>query len=320
MYLYVCSKSENREEKAEQNTVFIEKGSVTKRILKISVPITLSSAVMSLTSIIDLGLIMRRLTDGGYTEAQASALYGNYTTLAVSMFNFALSIITPISVIFLPEFTRANVLGNFGLYSGIVDTSIKTVSFISAPLTFGFMFYSREILALIFGEEASLVGARLLSAVTPAIFFASLLIIINTSLEAEGFVKIPIYSMLFGGIVKIVIGYFLIAKPEIGIGGAPVGTVASYAAALLVSLIFSFKRSKVKIRILSQALPSYMFAAVSVVASRAVYHPLSELVGWRASLFASIIICALIYLAFSAFSGMFKNLKIALSAKYTNFA
>ena len=107
IYLLIVSKFKIIREKARQNNYKPERHSILKRIFSISVPITLSAAVMSITNIIDLMLIMRRLTDLGYTEIDATALYGNYTTLAVPMFNLAVTVITPISVAYLPVFTRA---------------------------------------------------------------------------------------------------------------------------------------------------------------------------------------------------------------------
>ncbi len=320
LYLYSCSKSEKKEYNPRQSLIFPQKREVIAKIFRISVPITLSSAVMSLTNIIDLALVMRRLSDGGYTEAEASALYGNYTTLAVSMFNFALSVITPVSVIFLPHFTRSLAAKDFSAYNGYMESSLRIVSFLSAPMTFGLAFYSYEILALIFGAEAAAVGAPLLTLISPAVLFSSLLIIINTSLEAGGLVKIPIYSMLVGAFVKIAVGYFLIADSRFGICGAPVGTVFSYVASFVVSCAVYLRKQGSRLPIFSASLAPYFSAAVAVVLSKGVYIYLENKLFPQLALAASILLCALIYLGISAFFGGFGKMKNGLLAKYTNFA
>ena len=69
--------------------------SILKRLFSISIPITLSSLVMSLGNMIDLGMIMRRLRSTGYSEEEAAEIFGNYTTLAVPMYNFVISLIVP---------------------------------------------------------------------------------------------------------------------------------------------------------------------------------------------------------------------------------
>ena len=320
IHLYICSKSLNTSNNSRQNKAPLKSREVIPKLLKISVPITLSSAVMSLTNIIDLSLVMRRLADAGLTEVEASALYGNYTTLAVSMFNFAMSVVTPVSIIFLPHFTRSFVSRDTTSYRGFIESALRLVSFISAPMTFGLAFYSYEILALIFGADAASVGAPLLSLISPAVLFSSLLIIINTSLEASGKVNAPIYSMLLGGVVKIVVGYFLIADAKFGISGAPIGTVASYAAAFLVSSIILVKLTKRNLPIIKTVVPSYMIAGVSVSLSKMLFFVLKSLIGNSFPLLLSIALCALISLGFSALFNTFGREEKSLLAKYTNFA
>ena len=46
------------------------------------------------------------------------------------------------------------------------------------------------------------------------------------------------YSMIFGGLVKIGVNWFLVAKPEINIYGAPIGTLASYVVMCVMNFVF----------------------------------------------------------------------------------
>lgn len=318
-YLYKCAKNKKSNEKAGQKINIDQKKGVINRIFKISVPITLGAAVMSLTGVIDLTLVMRRLKYVGFSEAEASALYGNYTTLAVSMFNFALSVITPISIIFLPRFVKAISEKDEILYKNTLDSSFTIISFVAAPMTFGLFLFSYEILSLIFGAEAATVGAELLSLLSPSIMLSSLLLMVNTVLEAEGMVRIPVYSMLFGGVFKIICGYFLIGDARVGICGAPIGTVISYLLALAFSLSCAYLK-KCTLPIFGTAIIPYFCAGVSVTLSKLLYFSIEKRAGEVVSILVAIAFCALIYIGISALFGMFSKLKIALSAKYTNFA
>ena len=76
---------------------------LAKKILKIAVPLTATSAIASVSSIIDLTVIMKRLRATGNTELQAAILYGNYTTLAIPMLNLVATLIAPLSAILLPD-------------------------------------------------------------------------------------------------------------------------------------------------------------------------------------------------------------------------
>jgi magnesium-transporting ATPase (P-type) len=74
-----------------------------KRVISVAIPITLSSSILSITNIIDLGIIMQGLKFIGYSESQATSIYGNYSTLSVPMLNLVIAVLSPISVALLPK-------------------------------------------------------------------------------------------------------------------------------------------------------------------------------------------------------------------------
>ena len=76
-----------------------------KELLKIALPITLGSAIISLTRIVDMALIMRRLQNIGVSQFRSNEIYGAYTTLAIPIFSLIPSLITPISMALIPELT-----------------------------------------------------------------------------------------------------------------------------------------------------------------------------------------------------------------------
>ena len=107
------------------------------------------------------------------------------------------------------------------------------------------MIFPREVLSLLFKNSRLDIGAALLCVLAPAILFSSILINVNTFLEASGRVRVPLYSMLVGSAVKICVSYILIAHSDLGILGAPIGTVMCYVVSLMISLIIyarGFKR------------------------------------------------------------------------------
>lgn len=320
IYLLICSKLKIKNEKTRQKEKSASILSVAGNILSISIPITLSAAIMSLTNMIDLGLIMRSLIKIGYSEEIASALYGNYTTLAVPMLNLATSIISPISIVFLPIFTRCRVTSDMNALQQTEKSAIELCTMISAPMMIGLIVYSREILTMLFKNSEIGTGALLLCLISPAILFSSLLLILNTILEAYGRVKAPLISMALGGAVKLVSSFLLITKGEMGILGAPVGTVLSYAAATIVSSVIYAKEFKRHIPLFEVAILPHINALVAVLVSKAIHLWISGLISPTPSLLISITLCALIYLGISAFFGLVSPKKINELAKYTNLS
>ncbi len=320
MYLLVCSKNRNKGENTGQNVEKMKFSVVAGRIFKISLPITISSAIMSFTNLIDLGLIMRSLVKVGYSENIASMLYGNYTTLAVPMLNLATSIISPVSVAFLPVFTRCFIKSDTDGQTEAERSAIQLTSLIGAPIMFGLIFYAKEILAMLFPSSEVNTGAALLSLIAPSIFFSSLLIILNTLLEAYGKLKSPLISMTVGSIIKIIASYLLITRTDLGILGAPIGTVLSYASGLIVSILIYGKTFGRIIPIFEQSLIPHILAFTAVILSRFVYQSNLLSLPQTPSLMLSILLCALIYLGLSVFVGVIRPKRIKELAKYTNLS
>lgn len=320
LYLLVCSKIKIKREKTEQNIEKSTKVNIIKRILSISVPITISAAIMSITNLIDLGLIMRCLLKIGYTESEASALYGNYTTLAVPMFNLAISVIAPISVAFLPVFTRCFTTSDREGLKRAEKSAFEITSILSAPMMIGLIVYAEEILSLLFPSSDCKVGGEMLVLIAPAILFSSLLLIVNTVLEAGGTVKAPLISMGVGSLMKIFVSYYIIVKTDLGIYGAPIGTVISYAVALLVSIIIYGKKEKSRLPLIEASFLPHLLGFISVFLSKYVYHKMIFWLGGTPSLVISIALAALIYLVISMIFGLIGPRKFRELAKYTKLS
>lgn len=317
IYLLVCSKIKILRENKGQSIAKPDREKIIKRIFSISVPITISAAIMSITNLIDLGLIMRSLGAIGYSESDASAMYGNYTTLAVPLFNLAVSIITPIAVAFLPMLTSCFVRGDSAEYESLEKSSFELVSVIAAPMMIGMMLFSKEILDLIFPSSGTSLGASLLCLLSPAILFSSLVIVVNTSLEAMGRVRLPLASMLVGSIGKIAVSIFLITDTELGILGAPIGTVISYALALFTSLIFYGKIANRHVPFLSSVAPPYIIGLASVIIARSVYDGMIDYVSDKLLLLICIGVAGIIYCVFIIIFGFLSPIKMLEMAKYT---
>ena len=303
LYLYISARDTVDAGQKRQSLKRLDKKELRRRIFSISVPITLSAAVMSITNVIDLGLIMRRLIENGYIELEATSLYGNYTTLAVPMFNLVISLITPVSIAFLPLLTEAVARGNKRGFSEISVSMIKLTSLLAAPLTVGMFVFSREILSLLFGNAGIDTGAPLLCMLAPALFFAVSLLLVNSSLEACGAVRAPVISMLLGSAVKVAVSYFLLGDVRFGISGAPLGTVASYAVALLVSLIIGYKRFGMRLPIFSGFLSPLVNALIAILTSRLIFDSILAAINPTLSLLIAIFISAILYFTLTLFLG-----------------
>lgn len=212
------------------------RGRIAKNIIKIAVPITLSSVVISLTRVVDLFMILRRLQAIGYSEASANAVYGSYTTLAISMFNLPASFVTPIALAIVPVLTSAINGGDKYKEITALNSSLRLSGLITIPASLGLSMFSRPILELVFKGETSAINtaAPLLSVLGISVFFSCMMTVSNAVLQGYGKERIPLLSMSLGAVVKIVLSYVLIGIPEINVYGAAIST---FLCSLTVSLV-----------------------------------------------------------------------------------
>ena len=242
--LFIGAKTIKCGNKSEQNmrTASFKKETL-KKILEISIPVAITALVLSATSLIDLTWIMRRLVESGYTDYEANNLYGNYTTLATPFLNFTIAIVSPISAAALPRLCRAYSAGKIRDLIGEGGNVISLSLFFSVPLSVGFIFFSNEILSLIFTKEAAIIAAPHLTLLAPAFTVAAVLICTNTILEATGHTAAPLLCMSCAALFKIVSTYCLVGNNRFGISGASIGTVIFYTAALIFSTSYLRKSS-----------------------------------------------------------------------------
>lgn len=321
IYLAFASKIPITSIKTRQKRSFVSDFGVLKSILHISVPITLSAAVMSLSGILDLGMIVRRLTGLGYSERDAVALYGNYTTLTVPIFNLAIALISSIPVAFLPLMRQAHVRGSRSEFQEHMSTSFSLSALISAPIMVGVAFYADEILTLLFPGTNTAVGGALLRLLAPAILLSSILLVLNSAIESVGMVNVPVISMLAGCTAKVIVGYFLIGNGAYGISGAPIGTVVCYAVACLISACIFRQKCGINAPFIRESILPHVCALASVVVSKILYiYVIKDTISYGLSLMISIVVAAVIYALLAWKVGILTPARLCKMSKYTNLA
>lgn len=209
-------------------------------LVRLAIPITLSSTVLGVTRLADMALIMRRLQDIGYSAAGANVIYGSYTTLAVPIFNLLPSLITPLALAVVPRLSAALLRGREGGAEAIASVALRISVLFSMPASVAIAVYSRQILGLLFsGEgEAIDIAAPLLAALGASVLFSCLITTTNAILQAYGKANVAMISMSIGAVLKIASAYFLIGIKEIGAYGAPLSTLLCNVAITAINFYF----------------------------------------------------------------------------------
>ncbi|MBR2615541.1 MAG: polysaccharide biosynthesis protein [Clostridia bacterium] len=240
------------------------KKSLAKELIAIAVPITISSSVMSLTSVIDSILAVRRLNDAcvgliyfAVNEATpvAVTLYGAYMAKAVTLFNLPPTIIYPFAISIIPAISSADASGDRRELKKTMDFTFRIVSVICLPCAVGLGVMAKPIIDLLFssgspifltaaGNEAfsNAVVAPMLTVLAAAIVFSGLISVSGSMLQASGFAHLSIISTCCGVAAKAVSAWILIGIPSVGYYGIPLSTLLCYVIMFCFNLYFLSSR------------------------------------------------------------------------------
>lgn len=271
---------------------------ILPQLMKIAIPVTLSSTVMSVTKVIDMSAILRRLQSIGYSSEEAFSAYGSYTTLALPLFSLAPALVSSVAMPLVPSLSAA-ISGNNGrAQTESITRALSFTMLLACPVSLGLVLYPTEILELIFsGEtEAIRLAAPLLAILGATVPLSCLITVGNATLQAYSKAHIPIVSMLFGAGTKMILAFFLIGNENIGIVGAPIST---FFCDLIINVINFATVSKCvpqQLSIAKTLVKPFIASLLSVGTVRVIYVALSDgnAVG-SALILAAIAASALLY-------------------------
>lgn len=272
-----------------------ETSKIVKSLAYIAIPITISSAVLSLTTIIDTFMIQGRLLESGLNEELVRIYYGDYTTLVISMINLPTILIYPIANALVPLISSAIANKREEQSANMRALSLRVINLISIPCALGLGLFSKPILDLLMFTSDSVERASpWLSVGAVSVVFLGIIAATNAFLNTAGKQMLPIISMLFGALVKLLSNYFLLDK--IGIFGAPLGTVMCYFCAACLNVFFVVKYVG-KLPNLRKAFGIPLVCAlISVGGAALIYLLLSHIITTKISTIVCIILAIISYL------------------------
>ncbi len=221
-------------------------GGTLRALGKLAVPMTLGASAVSLTKLIDMTMILRRLQTIGFSEAAANEAYGSYTALALSIYALLPSLVNSIALPLIPLLSSAIEKGDRDRQTAMIRSSYHLTSVVAIPAALSLSAFAKPLLSLLFGREPEAVrlAAPLLSVLGISVFLSCMITATNSVLHAYRSVNRPILSMLAGAAVKIVSAYFLIGLPNIGMLGAPISTLLCNLTVVALNLFFAAKLQK----------------------------------------------------------------------------
>lgn len=249
-------------------------GSILANILKIAVPITLSSSMVGIVTVIDSSLVQGQLQSAlNLTEKASRTLYGNYSG-ALNIYNLPTSLMAAITASVIPAVSAALARRDRRGAARITGSALRITALLSFPMGVGLFVLGTPIIRLLFPSLNVEVAGPLLSTLGIATPFVCMVLVCNSVLQAHGFINLPVIVMVLGGIVKIVNNYNLVGA--IGIAGAPVGNILCFGLALVLDLVVITRVIPNRPRLLPIFIKPAIASAIMGGAAWAVYGLLSR--------------------------------------------
>ena len=220
-----------------------------RELVSVALPITLGSAVIGLTRIIDMTEIMRGLQSIGVSAEESNRIYGAYTTLALPVFSLVPSLIAPISMALVPGLSASLARNDAAGERRVTESSLRYTALLATPASLALALFSRPILSIIFPsqDEAVELCAPLLSMLGGSVLFSCLITTTNALLQSYRRQSLPIVSMSLGVAVKLVSTYALVRVADIGVMGAPIGSLLCNITVSYLNLYFLWKHSALRL-------------------------------------------------------------------------
>ena len=213
------------------------KGTIFKTLFKIALPITVAASVLSVITLISSRLIMYRLQHAvGFSMEETLFLVGAFGN-ARAIFNIPATFIVPLTTSLLPAIVAYLSQKDEKTALLQAQSGLKIMNVLALAAGMGLMVLATPIVQTLFsevGEEANL----LMAIMGAAAYFFCLLMLLNVILQAYGLEKYTLISITIGGVVRIILEFFLLGMPQIHIYGAAIGTLVCFLLAAMLNLYF----------------------------------------------------------------------------------
>ncbi len=229
----------------------IEAG-IGNRLFRLALPVIIGACAMPLVQLADTAIVTNSLMDIGYTYDQAKGLFGLLTGFVNPLINMPAVLSMALAMSLVPAISSSLAKNDTLGAAKKSGMGFKLAMLVGLPCAVGFFLLAQPIMHLLFsglkGDSLETAGT-LLAIMAIGVLFLTILQTMTGILQGLGKTRIPVINLFIGVAVKIAVSLIYIRMPDVNIKGAAIGTVACYAIAALLDVIFVLKYSKFRLNI-----------------------------------------------------------------------
>ena len=212
-------------------------GKTARELLKIAVPITISSTCLSIITSFSSKIYMGQLLSSGVSQESADIMRGIHV-MTQTIYNMPCAFITPITVSIIPAITAQITLKKYRQTRLTEESAIRITGIVAMPCSLGIIALAQPITALLgrYSGERLVLATQMMTVLGVSLVFNALVLVTTSIMQAHGNVTRPVINMLIGGVLKLIVVYVLTGNPAIGIVGTPIGTLLSYVVICVLNI------------------------------------------------------------------------------------
>ena len=249
---------------------------IVHMVLKYSVPITLGVIIVYSANFVDLIFTNNRLVYAGFSNTDATKLFGILTTQYQKLINVPLALANTLAIVLLPSISSAATLQNRNLLHRKIYNGIRSMFIVTIPSAVILAVMAEPIIQLLFSEKYTH-GVDLLVIGSWVIILTAFVQIQTSIIQGIGHMHRPTIHMAIALVLKIIINYILIGIPAINIRGAVAGTMICYGLAGLLNYRYMCKLTGFRTRWFMLLTPPMISSLIMAVAMFVVWHGLDAL-------------------------------------------
>ena len=246
--------------------------SIISRLLKLALPVSLTSLMLPIVANLDLLIVPQRLEVAGFDVRHATELFGYLTGMAVPLVNLSTIFTAALAISLVLAISEARALG--------LQESIRHKTGVAMIVTFpcfmGLFFLAEKVAGLIYNAPGA---APAIQAMSIGIVLLGMHQVSTAVLQGMGRTSIPVLNMVAACVVKVLLNWTLTAIPWLGIRGSAMATVADFGVAALINMYFIYRLTGYKMS-LPVFLKPLVAAGVMGAAILGVLYAASGLGGW----------------------------------------
>ena len=224
---------------AQDDSIPVESaGHIIKRLLKLALPVSLTSLMLPIGANLDLLIVPQRLEVAGFDVRHATELFGYLTGMAVPLVNLATIFTAAMTISLVPSVSESRALERFDAIRDKIRLAFRVAMIITFPCFMGLFFLAEKVAALIYNAPGA---AGAIQTMSVGILFLGMHQISTGILQGLGKTAIPVINMILACVVKVLLSWWLTALPSLGIKGASLATVADFAVAAIINMGFIYK-------------------------------------------------------------------------------